>query len=74
MIFSLGKSQNYGDEGKGRGKLRGKYIRSHEWKLLLDAALDTLGVNHETAEDVVHKDEQGVSAQEHLWDINTADG
>lgn len=74
MMFSLGKSQHYGDEGKGRGKLRGKYIRSHKWKLLLDTALDALGVNHETAEDVVHKDEQSVGTEEHLGDVNTANG
>jgi len=35
--------------------------------------LNTLGVDNKTAEDVVHKDEQGISAQVHLGDVNTAD-
>lgn len=49
-------------------------LGGHEWQLLHNAVLNALGVHDQSAEDVVHQDQQGVGAEVHLGDIDAADG
>lgn len=47
--------------------------RCHEGKLFLDPRLNSLGVDHEAAKDVVHEDQQCIRAQEHFRNVNPSD-
>lgn len=49
-------------------------LRSHERKLIVDTALDYLGVNNEARGDVVEEDKTGVSGQVQLRNADTTDG
>lgn len=50
------------------------YLRSHEWELFLNAGLNTLGVDDQTAENVVHEDQEGVGAKVHFRNVDTTNG
>lgn len=48
--------------------------RGHEGKLIIDVALDDLGVDNEAGADVVEEDETGIRSQVQLGNADTADG
>ena len=46
----------------------------HEGEFFLDACVDALGVDDEAGGDVVEGEEDGVGEEEHLGDVDAADG
>ena len=55
-------------------KLHDNVFRSHERELLLYLRSNHGRKDNEAVSNVVEKDEKGVSQEEHLWDIDSADG
>ena len=51
-----------------------RHLRGHERKLIIDPALDDLGVDDEAGSHIVQKNETGIGGQVKLRDADTADG
>jgi hypothetical protein len=49
-------------------------LRGHKGEFLLDTVFDALGVDDQTAENVVHENKEGISTQEHFRNVNTTNG
>lgn len=69
MMFSLGE-----DISKILWMIDSLDLRSHERKLIVDTALDYLGVNNEARGDVVEEDKTGVGGQVQLRNTDPTDG